>query len=735
MIVYEHTFPVSLLIVVLVASLLLGALTVWKFLPRSGMSAVLFGLYAAVMLSTGWCLLMPGHKNAVTQLRKPRFLIALDTSQSMALTASNDVPSRWDTAQAALKMPWLKSLTGECDVEIYPFASEVGENLPLAKMAALKPDGTATRLRDALKKIADRSAGLNIAGLLLLSDGADTREALDDWTGAERPFPIYTLRPEPPGGWQQEPDLRIDAVTTSRRVTVGWKSEFKVKLSGQGTRGAPVTVQIFENGELRSEKPTQIPDEGGERELTFEFEHPKIGVSAYRVLVPPLPGEKNKEDNEYAVNVDVVDARSRLLYVEGIPRWEYKFLRRTLLAEQQISPVIFFTGADGAPVGGTPVGNVTADMTPQQLAFFKIVMLGNIDAKELGAERAKNLAKFVEDGGSLILLGGTKAWTAGGLVETDLGKTLPVRGADVKTIEGGDKPYPVRLGESARGHPAFAGDAALWQIIPPVLSVFTGFTLSPGAETLVTAETPQGPEPVVVTQRFGQGKVTAILTDSLWRWQLGPEAGKAKPYDRFWTQLISWLLPREESIDKMRLEIFADRDQLFLGEALELHARMGGENPPKVDTVEARITLPDKREIPYRMAPQLVTLPSGKSFPGHALPFNAEQPGLYTVVAAAKVKDQTVASEPFSFFVKAYSPETVPRPARVEILQGISQASGGQFFENLDALDKGLSVLKLRATEEKSAEYHSLWREWPVVVGLMLMLAGSWGMRKFRNMP
>ena len=227
----------------------------------------------------------------------------------------------------------------------------------------------------------------------------------------------------------------------------------------------------------------------------------------------------------------------------------------------------------------------------------------------------------------------------------------------------------------------------------------------------------------------------AILTDSLWRWQLGPEAGKAKPYDRFWTQLISWLLPREESLEKMRLEIFADREQLFLGESVELHARLGGEDAPKADSVEAKITLPDIREIPYRMAPQLVTLPSGKSFPGHALSFSAEQPGLYKVIASAKVKDQTVTGEPFSFFVKPYSPETVPRPARVENLQAISQASGGQFFENVEALNTGLSTLKLKATEEKSADYRTLWREWPVVAGLMLMLTTSWSLRKFRNMP
>ncbi len=734
MIIYEHTFPAWAIILSCAVGIVLGAVTAWFCLPRKWSNLLLFFLYLLSVLGVGWCLLLPGYKNAVTQLLKPRFIIAVDTSRSMTLSPSPDVPGRWTTAQEALKREWLQNMSGECQVEIVPFSSEISEAVPVSKVGDLKPEGNGTGLRDALKKIADRNAGLNVAGMLLLSDGVDTREALDDWAGAERSFPIYSLRLEPPGGWQQEPDLRIDAVTTARRVTVGWKSEFKVKISGQGTRGAPVTVQIFENGQLRAEKPTPIPDEGGERELVFEFEHPKVGVSSYRVFVPPLPGEKNKDDNEYQLNVEVSDARNRLLYVEGIPRWEYKFLRRTLLGEQQVSPIIFFTGPDGKPVGGTPVGNATPDMSPQQLAFFKIVMLGNLDAKELGDQRAKNLVKFVEDGGSLVLLGGSKAWAAGGLAGTELGKTLPVRTAGLKPLES-DKAFPVKLTEAARSHPAFAGDAALWRVIPPVLSVFTGATLSPGAQVLVTVETPQGSEPLVVTQRYGQGKVTALLTDSLWRWQLGPEAGKMKPYERFWTQLISWLLPREESLDKLRLELFADRDRVFFGEAVELHARLGGEDPPPVDSIEAKITTPDGREVPYRMAPQQVTAPSGKTFPGYGFTFPAEAAGPHKVVATAKVKGATVTSEPFTLFVKAYSPETVPRPQKVDALEAIAKASGGQFFENVDALNDGLASLKLKATEEKFAEYRTLWREWPALLVLMTMLAGSWGLRKFRDMP
>ena len=106
MIVYEHTFPVSAIVTALATALILGLLSAWKFLPRRWLNGVIFLLYTLVLLGMGWCLLLPGLKNALTQLRKPRFFIALDTSQSMTLTPSPDVPSRWATARP---MSWVGS--------------------------------------------------------------------------------------------------------------------------------------------------------------------------------------------------------------------------------------------------------------------------------------------------------------------------------------------------------------------------------------------------------------------------------------------------------------------------------------------------------------------------------------------------------------------------------------------------------------------------------------------------
>jgi hypothetical protein len=293
----------------------------------------------------------------------------------------------------------------------------------------------------------------------------------------------------------------------------------------------------------------------------------------------------------------------------------------------------------------------------------------------------------------------------------------------------------VRLSDAARAHPAFGGDAEFWKVVPPVLSAFSGVTLSPGAQVLVNVETPAGFRPLVATQRYGSGKVAAILTDSLWRWQLGPEASQNKPYRRFWTQLISWLLPQEEDLDDQTIDLFASRDEVYLGEELELNARLSGERAKKADAVQCRITLPDERQVPYQMNPGQVVTPAGKSFPGFTLSFTPDLPGSYEVVASTEIDGTSTTSEPITFSVQPFSPESMPRPINAKVLESIALASGGRFFESLEELDQGLSSIDLHAIEEQTAEFHTLWRRWELVTILMVALAVSWALRKLRNMP
>lgn len=733
MIVYEHSVASLLIWISVGVAIAVAAFTYWYFTTRNWRMILMTFVRALFIGLLAWCLFMPGRKEILTRTQKPRFVVMLDTSRSMKLSPSEEIPDRWTTALAAMDLSWADSVAAECDIEAYSFSKEVSPELTIEEGRALEPDGESTFIRDALKRVATRYSGLNVAGCLLLSDGIDTREAMDDWASESRPFPIYALRLEPDAAWQMDPDLRVDTVTTPKRVTVDWKSELKAVVSGQGTKDEPVTVQLYRDDVLLEERPIQIPDSGGARDVTFELNHPEVGVFTYRVEVPTLPGESHDEDNAYAVSVQVITSRNHLLYVEGPPRWESKYLGRALKANKQMMPLIFLRGPGGKFMTIGQAGSMTPEMREDQLAFFKIVILGNLDAEELGPVRAANLITFVENGGSLVLLGGTKAWGNKGFAASPLSKLLPARQRGA-AIQEGD--FAVQLTDTGRAHPAFAGDPELWEIIPPVRSIFQFRDMSPGARSLVEVSTPVGKQPIIASLRYGQGKVAAVFTDSLWKWQLSPDARTNQPYRRFWDQFVAWLTPEEQELEGRVFEIAADREQVFLGEDLELTVQ--GSRADALDetlAVQCVITGPDGRAVPFTMASRFIPTASGKSVPGRGYTFQADQPGLHKALAQAKVGGQTVQSDPISFFVKPFTPESMPRPANSAALQAITRTSGGRYCETAEALDRTLNGLDFTAEEDEISEYSSLWQQWLILGCLIGLLTVEWVVRKLGNMP
>ncbi len=736
MIVLEHTPPLWVLVLGVLLMVALGLVSAWRYVPRRWIMASLNALFLLSLVALFWCLLLPGFRDEHTQLTKPRFLIALDTSRSMTLAAETATENRWERAQNVLALPWVDSLSAEADIELYPFDRRL--HPPERSRSAwtnLTAEGEATLLRDSLHELAGRYRGLNVAGLLLLSDGLDTREAQDDWATESLPFPVYTIRLDDDWEWEIEPDIRIVSVQTPRRVSRGWESELRAVVAGEGTDDQPLTVELYRDDQLVGEAPTQIPDRGGEGEVSFTLQHEEIGVHTYRVYVEPLPGETRTADNEYQVTVTVTDPRNQILYVEGPPRFEYRFLRRTLLAIEHAVPAIFFSGPDGSPISGTPGAAVGADMSDEDLLQFRVVILGNLDADELTEQRAANLVSFVEEGGSLILLGGGRGWSRDGFVGTALETILPVRPGGAAALEG-DEPFPVQLEPAAAAHPAFAGQEDFWDRVPPVLTVFPEVTPRAAAEVLATANTPRGPKPLVVTQRYGEGRVAAILTDTLWRWQLDPDTAERRLYQRFWTQLLDWMMPEEDDVDRPPIDLMVGEDQVYRGEQVELSARYYDvEQHEDDDPIEVLITGPDGREVPYTMQPQQVVTDRGRSYPGFALQFEPDEPGHYTATARAGQAPNWLLSEPVSFNVRPYSPETIPRPSNTDVLNMLARASGGQYFESERDLDQALSRLSLSVEEDARVTYHTLWKRWPVLVLLMLLLAATWALRKWQNLP
>lgn len=729
-ITWEHATPRWLFVLVGLIAFVSAAYSFIRYVPRQWVTLVLAVLRVIFFFLLGWCLLLPSRKEATSELIKPRFVVALDSSASMAMSPTSSIPTRWSVAQDVLKMPWRQSVVAQCDVDVYPFAESLGEKIELSKAEKVEPVGQGTRLHSAMAGVVERYQGQPLAGVLLLSDGLDTRETTDEWVGMNWPCPVYSVRLEPDGIWEREVDVAVDSVETPARVIVGWNSKLTAVVSGQGTKGETLHVQLFKNGTLLQDLPTQIPADGGTREVTFALDNKELGSFTYTVSVPPLKGETMTNNNSYSVSAQVVDAKNRVLYVEDTPRWESKYLTRVLRANPAYTPLIFLRGPDGKFLTFGNRGDTTLHLTDEQLAEYKVVILGDLDVPIFSEQRAAQMVKYVEGGGSLIVLGGAKAWGDTGWTTGPFAKILPIKRAATGAPTEGK--YPVSLTEEGRAHPVFQTKDGSLDELPNVLSLFSGATASPGASVLATANGPDGKTPLVVLQRYGQGKVVVIMTDSLWRWQLEP--GKDKSYGVFWNQMLAWLSPQEDKSGPFQLDLYASQDRVFLGDSMTLNARVGtsAANPPQAE-VKVEVEHPSGRKLPFAMARRTIPTTTGQPVMGYGIDFTPDVPGLYKAVAKATIEGKPVESQPYSFFVKAFTPETNPKPARADLMQAIARASKGRFCEKSE-IDGVLAALTVKAEATERVVYQSLWNDVWILALLIAILTIEWMVRRLRNM-
>ncbi|MCX7818168.1 MAG: glutamine amidotransferase [Kiritimatiellae bacterium] len=728
-IVLEHAVPTAVWASALAVIATVAVISAVRMLSLDRIGIALLAVRLAWLGVLGWCLLMPARRETLREEVRPRWIVLLDVSASMTNVATAEGTTRWHIARTALDGRWVREAARRWSVDVHPFAEDLRGRLDPADAARLHPDGTATRLRDALARIGALHRGQPVAGVLVLSDGLDTREPRDDWASGPWPFPIYTLEIETPAVVPtRPPDLRVDALDTPLRVVAGWNSRLTATISGEAPPDRAIAVRLYRNDQLLQEIPTQLGPGGGSRDVVFHLDNPAVGIVRYRVEVPPLEGETRTNDNTAAVTVQVVDAQNRLLYVEDVPRWESKYLIRALRAGSPVTPLAFVRGPDGRFLTYGGRGGMTLDLTPEQLAGFKTVVVGDLDMPALGEARARHLVDFVERGGRLVLLGGPKAWGRDGFESGPLRALLPFdRRGVAPPLEGS---FEVAITDEGRAHPVFGGTDQFEGGLPPVLSVFPGAIAKPAAEVLAEARTSAGPHPLIVVHRYGQGKVAAILSESLWRWSLAP--GETDLYRRFWNRLLDWLSPEQEQLAPFEVDLFAGTAMLHAGEPIRLCARVGGPDGAKAE-VTCRIRTPDGRWLPFRMSSRPIETADGRTMPGFELIFTPEQPGAYQAVATAELNGRRADSPPYDFAVRTVGAEATGRPANLELLRRLAESSGGAMVRP-DALDGAIAAVRGEGREEVRTVWRSLWNHWLALGALLALALLEWTIRRRANM-
>ena len=254
--------------------------------------------------------------------------------------------------------------------------------------------------------------------------------------------------------------------------------------------------------------------------------------------------------------VEVSDRREKVLYLEGEPRFEMKFIRRAVEDDKNLQVVILQRTAEdkylrldvGNPdelVGGFP-------KTREELFAYRAIILGSVEAASFSPDQLRMLADFVSKrGGGLLMLGGRRSFAEGGWAGTPVAEVLPVeldqpaRGAaqyfsqiSVQPTRAGAT-YPVtQLG------PAEKASTSRWDDLPAVSAVNAVHAVKPGATILLTGADDKKQEQVVLAyQRYGRGKALALPIQDSWIWKMDATiAVTDTTHATFWRRLVRWLV-------------------------------------------------------------------------------------------------------------------------------------------------------------------------------------------------
>jgi uncharacterized membrane protein len=527
--------------------------------------------------------------------------ILVDTSRSMGIAdvnAGGTTPiSRIDAAKQLLlgngagSVALLKELGPTGKVLIYGFDENERR---ITSVDQVKADGLFTNIYRGVHDMEAELRGMPLGAVILMTDGGrNTGGTTQDAAGllAARNVPLYTVGlgdPNPPN------DYEVVSVVAPKRVRRDSEVEIQVTVRHTGYKD-PFDLTISRGTTvIATHKIVPSPDTDLEQ-VKFTFTPDQNGTATYHVAIPPGKDEKNVANNSRDFDIEIRDDRLPVLYVEGSPRMEYRFLRRSLYNDPDFRLVgLLRLGDNRFYVQGANDNEAFLakgfPTTVEQLYGFQAIILGDIEASYFTPAQMTMLQDFVRTrGGGLLMLGGVNSFGLGNYAGTPIADMLPMQ------ITANDGPYSdgqfkAKLVQEISMHPVMQllldpeANRVLWTQAPPLVGITPVAGVKPVA--LLTRESDNAP--VFAVQNYGEGRVAAFTSGGSWYWRVSVPS-TVEFYEKFWKQVVRWLAVGA----KERLTAETDSDVYAPGKPVIIRASALAKDLHPVDDASIIATVTD----------------------------------------------------------------------------------------------------------------------------------------------
>ncbi len=747
----DNYLLVTAVAVVLAALLILGPSRARLSRKRRN---ILIAIRAAVIALVILAMLRPTLVYTTTIPQSATLVFLIDRTRSMSVPDEAGNRTRYETLLRALdaaRQP-IEALGQRFEVKAYTFDADLHPAELKQGHITLDPQpvGQQTAIGHALESTLANEAGKRILATILLSDGAQrVLPSSSAMTGRDVPPQtpaaqmrlrkerLFAVRFGKSRGLGQAKDVALTDLLADPSVFV--KNELiidgQVRIDGYPNRDIPVKL-LYETapGEMQvvAIENVRAAADGGPVPVEFVYVPELPGEHKLSVEVVSQPGELVTTNNRVSTFVNVLAGGLNVLYLEGSPRREAKFLRRSLDASEEIS-VRYVRLAPGEPRTGI------SDLAPSfKPGSYEVYILGDIDSDAFEPGELEDLAQSVSRGAGLIMLGGYHSFGPGGYSETPLADVLPVvthrlerqrfddairkdlhHWASLKMMptQNGINHFTLRLTDQREEN------LAAWDQLPPLWGAnkfgkSTGLKRS--ARVLAAG---LGDEPLLIAHSHGAGRVMAFAGDSTWRWWM---RGHQAEHGRFWRQVILWLARKDESLQG-NVWVKLDQRRIRPGQLVEFGVGVQSPNGETITDAEAtaQIVLPDGTTKQTRLANS-----SGQIAGSFR---DTQPPGDYTIKVDVSQNGRVLGSARARFHVFAQDIELDNASSDATALDSLAAMTGGRSLapEELPQLLDELARESENMVETTEPDTKSLWDYcWPFFLILVTLLGTEWYLRK-----
>lgn len=683
----------------------------------------------ALLALIGFCLMRPSL--AVSTLVEQRSYLAVLIDDSRSMTVRDEDGGTRAEAVAAMIAHDSKlrhDLESRFNVRYFRFAERA---TPMSADTQVRR-GSVTDIGGALEHVLENLSGLPLAGMVVMSDGADNAQR--DWAASLLPLraaqiPVFTVGVGRESG---DADIQVSRVSMPATVLKDATVIADVELSHPGYGGRNIRVEILDAGRLLARETVRLTRGSDLTHVALAFPATESGPRQLRVRVAPADGEKQLQNNERPAMIEVRDRREKILMIEGEPRYETGFIRRALEDEDNIQLVVFQRMApkkfvrlnvDSARelAAGFPTSRA-------ELFAYRGLVLGSIEASFFTHEQLEMIADFVSlRGGGLLMVGGGNAFGEGGWAGTPVAEALPV------TLQrgGGTRKFiQARMRPTDQGvlHPIVRIDSteqatrARWSALPALSTPNAPGTLKAGATALLASDMDNSA--VLAYQRFGRGVALTFTAQDSWLLQMHHAMSVEDPtHEVFWRQLMRYLVQDAPEPVRVMAAGVGRVQQPFQFAAMAEDSAFGNLTGA---AMTARITAPDGTER---------TLP----LPGDGAngEFNAAtvmtQAGLHEISVQAS-RDGTPIGEGRAYVdASAADLEFFDAHARPATLRRISEETGGRSYapRNIASLPEDIRLLGRGAS---ATERKDLWDMPAIFFALLFLACAEWLYRRRKGL-